>query len=172
MVSCGNGGGAVSGSNSGGVVNGGGGGGGGGSGGGIGLEVDQMKLLFSVVRAIPTLLLVRRHGGGTVSGGDGSGFDGGVDGGGVGNGGGGGDGGIGLEVEQTKLLFRVVCAIPTLPLVFAAVVNMAVVDTANVVDAADANVVITADDDGPLWGVAAGGGRGSQGEGVAAIAHA
>ncbi len=172
MVSCGHGGGAVSGSNSGGVVNGGGGGGGGGSGGGIGLEVDQMKLLFSVVRAIPTLLLVRRHGGGTVSGGDGSGFDGGVDGGGVGNGGGGGDGGIGLEVEQTKLLFRVVCAIPTLPLVFAAVVNMAVVDTANVVDAADANVVITADDDGPLWGVAAGGGRGSQGEGVAAIAHA
>jgi hypothetical protein len=165
MVSCGHGGGAVSGSNSGGVVNGGGG-------GGIGIEVEQMKLLFSVVRAILTLLLVRRHGGGTVSGGDGSGFDGGVDGGGVGNGGGGGDGGIGLEVEQTKLLFRVVCAIPTLPLVFAAVVNMAVVDTANVVDAADANVVITADDDGPLWGVAAGGGRGSQGEGVAAIAHA
>jgi hypothetical protein len=161
MVSCGNGGGAVSGSNSGGVVNGGGGGG-----GGIGLEVEQMKLLFSVVRAIPTLLLVRRHGGGTVSGGDGSGFDGGVD------GGGGGDGGIGLEVEQTKLLFRVVCAIPTLPLVFAAVVNMAVVNTANVVDAADANVVVAADDDGPLWGVAAGGGRGSQGEGVAAIAHA
>lgn len=166
MVSCGHGGGAVSGSNSGGVVNGGGGG------GGIGIKVEQMKLLFSVVRAILTLLLVRRHGGGTVSGGDGSGFDGGVDGGGVGNGGGGVDGGIGLEVEQTKLLFRVVCAIPTLPLVFAAFVNMAVVDTANVVDAADANVVVAADDDGPLWGVTAGGGRGSQGEGVAAIAHA
>lgn len=166
MVSCGHGGGAVSGSNSGGVVNGGGGG------GGIGIKVEQMKLLFSVVRAILTLLLVRRHGGGTVSGGDGSGFDGGVDGGGVGNGGGGVNGGIGLKVEQTKLLFRVVCAIPTLPLVFAAFVNMAVVDTANVVDAADANVVVAADDDGPLWGVTTGGGRGSQGEGVAAIAHA
>ena len=48
MVSCSHGGGAVSGSNSGGVVNGGSGGGGG---GGIGLKVEQMKLLFSVVRA-------------------------------------------------------------------------------------------------------------------------
>ncbi len=48
------------------------------------------------------------------AGGNGSGVGGGGEGGGGGNGGG---GGIGLEVKQAKLLLKIVCLIPTLPLV-------------------------------------------------------
>ena len=48
---------------------------------------------------------------------------------------------------------------------FAAIVDVAIVTAANAIDASD--------NDGPLWGIAAGGGRGSKGgEGVTAIVHA